>query len=73
MTVDGVALVGCRRAHAHTLIGLHSRRILPHDLASSGLAPLSLPSNGCSCVTRQRHKKMQVYSESAQQLQESMA
>ncbi len=31
-----------------TLTGLASMRILPHDTASSGRAPLSLPSNSCA-------------------------
>jgi hypothetical protein len=36
--------------HGNTLTGLHSSRILPHDFASSGLAPLSLPSKACTCA-----------------------
>ena len=34
-----------RVASPHTFTGVASARILPHDTASSGLAPESLPSN----------------------------
>lgn len=40
-----------RDASELTFTGLASILILPHDIASSGLAPESLPSNSYDCKT----------------------
>lgn len=44
-----------------TLTGLASKRILPQEMASSGRAPLSLPSNSCTAWVRCVSVFMQVW------------
>jgi len=41
-----------RVASAHTFTGVASFLIFPHEIASSGLAPLSLPSKSHAVLTK---------------------